>query len=177
MNKIFEKLTNQLTETIESSISLSLHNKNQEVEVIHLIWALLTNTNSILNQLLNKMNIDKSAIELEAKSYASKLPQSSSVSKDNIKIGKEVVLSLQNSEGLMTSMGDQFVAVDTWIIANLKHKVFKEVLGKYISLTEIKKTLEVMRGGLKVESQSSDDTFEALEKYGINLNQKSMGGE
>ncbi len=177
MNKIFEKLTNQLTETIESSISLSLHNKNQEVEVIHLIWALLTNTNSILNQLLNKMNIDKSAIELEAKSYASKLPQSSSVSKDNIKIGKEVVLSLQNSEGLMTSMGDQFVAVDTWITANLKHKVFKEVLGKYISLTEIKKTLEVMRGGIKVESQSSDDNFEALEKYGINLNQKSLDGE
>ena len=79
MNKILEKLTNQLTETLESSISLALHNKNQEVEVIHLIWALLTNTNSVLNQLLNKMNIDKSAIELEAKSYASKLPAVSSV--------------------------------------------------------------------------------------------------
>jgi len=177
MNKIFEILTNQLTQTIESSISLSLHNKNQEVEMVHLVWALLTNTNSILNQLLNKMNIDKTAIELEIKSYASKLPQSSSVTKDNIKIGKDVVMSLQNSEGLMTSIGDQFVAVDTWIIANLKHKVFKEVMGKYISLGEIKKTLEAMRGGIKVESQSSDDNFEALEKYGINLNQKSLDGE
>lgn len=54
MNTIFEKLTNQLNETIESSVSLALHNKNQEVEFVHIIWALLTNTNSLLNQVFNK---------------------------------------------------------------------------------------------------------------------------
>ena len=127
--------------------------------------------------ILNKMNIDKHAIELEAKSYASKLPQVSSVTKENIKIGKDAVLSLQSAQGLMTSTGDQFIAIDTWIVANLKHKVFKEVLGKYVDLTEVKKTLEAMRGGSKVESQSADDNFEALEKYGINLNQKALDGE
>ena len=66
-NNIFEKMTNQLAETIDSSVALALHNKNQEVEVIHLLWALLTNTNSVLNQLLNKMNVNKAAIELKAK--------------------------------------------------------------------------------------------------------------
>ena len=177
MNKIFEILTNQLTQTIESSVSLALHNKNQEVEVVHVVWALLTNTNSVLNQLLNKMNIDKSAIELEAKSYASKLSSVSSVTKDNIKLGKDVVASLENAQGLMASLGDQFIAIDTWIIANLNHKVFKDVLGKYVELSEVKKTLEAMRGGAKVESQSADDNFDALDKYGINLNQKSIDGE
>ena len=68
MKKLFEKFTNQLSETIDSSLALALHNKNQEVEVIHVLWALLTNTNSVLNQLLNKMNIDKVSLELEAKS-------------------------------------------------------------------------------------------------------------
>jgi len=177
MNEIFEKLTNQLTQTLESSVSLSLHNKNQEVEVVHMIWALLTNTNSVLNQLLNKMNQDKSAILLEAKSFASKLPQVSSVTKDNIKIGKDVVMSLQKAQGLMTNDGDQYVAIDTWLTANIKHKAIKEVLGKYINLSEMKKTLEVMRGGAKVESQSADDNFDALDKYGINLNQKALDGE
>ena len=47
---IFEKMTNQLRETIDSSVALALHNKNQEVQIVHLIWALLTNTNSVLNQ-------------------------------------------------------------------------------------------------------------------------------
>ena len=51
-NNIFEKLTNQLSQTLDSSVSLALHNKNSEVENIHILWAILTNTNSILNQVL-----------------------------------------------------------------------------------------------------------------------------
>ena len=72
-NKIFERLTNQMQETIESGLSLALHNKNQEVEIVHIIWALLTNSSSVLNQLFNKLSIDKAAIELEVKSVANKL--------------------------------------------------------------------------------------------------------
>jgi len=176
-NNIFEKLTNQMSETIESGLSLALHNKNSEVEVIHLLWGLLTNTNSVLNQLLNKMNLDKTAIELEAKSIANKLPTSSTVSKENIKISKNVVDSLNNASGLMASMGDSFLAVDTWIIANLRTKVFKDVLGKYVDLSEVKKELEIIRGGAKVDSQTADDNLEALEKYGIDLNKQALDGK
>ena len=51
-NVIFEKLTNQMNETIESGLSLALHNKNQEVEIVHILWGLLTNTSSVLNAIL-----------------------------------------------------------------------------------------------------------------------------
>ena len=176
-NKLFEKLTNQMSETIESGLSLALHNKNQEVEVIHILWGLLTNTSSVLNQLLNKLNTDKSAIELEAKSYANKLSSVSSVTKENIVISRNVVQSLESASGLMNSQGDQFLAVDTWIIANLSHKVFKEVLGKYLDLNEVKKELEAIRGGATVESQSGDDNLEALKKYGIDLNKQALDGK
>ena len=67
---IFEKLTHNMTESIESAVSLALHNKNQEVELIHFLWALLTNSNSVLNQMLNKLSIDKTAIELDTRSIA-----------------------------------------------------------------------------------------------------------
>lgn len=176
MNKIFEKLTNQLTETIDSSVALALHNKNQEVEVIHLLWALLTNTNSVLNQLLNKMNVNKVAIELEAKSYASKLPSVSSVTKENIKLSRNLLASLQNAEGLMASFGDKFIAVDTWLISNLDSSVIKEVLGKYVDLKEAKKELEAMRAGKTIDSNSGDENLEALNKYGIDLNKKAIDG-
>ena len=139
MEKIFEKLTNQLTETIDSGVALALHNKNQEVEVIHLIWALLTNTNSVLNQLLNKMNVNKAAVELEAKSHAQKLSSVSSVTKENIKLSRNILSSLQKAEGLMTSFGDKFIAVDTWLISNFDSQIIKDVLGKYIDLREAKK--------------------------------------
>jgi len=176
-NKIFEKLTNQMSETIESSLSLALHNKNQEVEVVHILWGLLTNTSSLLNQLLNKLNIDKTAIELEVKSQASKLPTVSLVNKENIKISRNVVNSLENALGLMSSTGDNFLAVDTWIIANLKHEVFQNILGKYVDLSEIAKELESIRGGTTVDSKSSDDNLDALKKYGIDLNALAREGK
>ena len=176
-NNIFEKMTNQLTETIDSSVALAMHNKNQEVEMIHLLWALLTNTNSVLNQLLNKMNVNKAAIELEAKSYASKLPSVSSVTKENIKLSRNLLASLQKAEGLMTSFGDKFIAVDTLLIANFDSQVLKDVLGKYIDLREAKKELEAMRAGNKIDSASGDENLEALGKYGIDLNKKAIDGE
>lgn len=176
-NNIFEKMTNQLAETIDSSVALALHNKNQEVEVIHLLWALLTNTNSVLNQLLNKMNVNKAAIELEAKSNASKLPSVSSVTKENIKLSRNLLSSLQKAEGQMTSNGDKFIAIDTWLVSNFDNQTVKDVLGKYIDLKEAKKELEAMRGRKTIDSNSGDDNLEALSKYGIDLNKKAIDGE
>jgi ATP-dependent Clp protease ATP-binding subunit ClpB len=176
-NNIFEKMTNQLTETIDSSVALAMHNKNQEVEMIHLLWALLTNTNSVLNQLLNKMNVNKAAIELEAKSYANKLPSVSNVTKENIKLSRNLLAALQKAEGLMTSFGDKFIAVDTLLIANFDSQVLKDVLGKYVDLKEAKKELEAMRAGNTIDSASGDENLEALAKYGIDLNKKAIDGE
>ena len=176
MNNIFEKLTNQLRETLDSSVALALHNKNQEVEVIHMFWALITNTSSVLNQLLNKMNIDKTAIELETKSNASKLVSVSSLTKENIKLSKNLMHSFEKAQGLMSSMGDSFIAIDTWILANLDDKKIKEVFGKYVSLLDAKKELQALRGETKIDSASSDDTLDALNKYGINLNDKARDG-
>ncbi|RXJ75597.1 ATP-dependent chaperone ClpB [Arcobacter sp. F155] len=177
MKQIFEKLTNQMAETVDSSVSLALHNKNQEVEVIHFLWALLTNTNSVLNQLLNKMNVDKVAIELEAKSYAAKLTSVSSISKENIKLSRSFASSLESAQGQAIKQGDKFIAIDTWLVANFATKELKEVLGKYIDLREAAKELEAMRAGATVDSASSDENFDALEKYGINLNKKAIDGE
>lgn len=174
---IFEKMTNQMRETIDSSVALALHNKNQEVEIVHLLWALLTNTNSVLNQLLNKMNVNKAAVELEAKSNAQKLPSVSSVTKENIKISRNLLASLQKAEGLMASNGDKFLAIDTWLVSNFDSQVIKDILGKYIDLREAKKELEAMRAGKTIESNSADDNLEALSKYGIDLNKKAIDGE
>ncbi|BCD62330.1 ATP-dependent Clp protease ATP-binding subunit ClpB [Nitratiruptor sp. YY08-26] len=177
MSNIFEKLTHKMTETLDSAVSLALHNKNPEVDVAHMLWALLTDTSSILNQALNKMGVDKAAIELEAKSAADRLPKVSSITKENIKISRNLAESLQKAEGLMVRNGDQYLAVDTWIEANMDNPVFKKVLGKYVDLFELKKTLEAMRGGKKIESQTAEETLEALEKYGIDLTKKAAEGE
>ncbi len=177
MNNLFEKLTNAMTEAIESGISLALHSQNQEVEPLHVLWGQLTNSSSLLNQALNKMSVDKSAIELEVKSAVGRFPKVSSVTKENIKIGRNLASSLQKAEGVMVKMGDQFLSLDTWIIANLDNPQLKEPLSKFLDLSEFKKTFEAIRGGRKIDSKSAEEKLESLEKYGIDLTQKARDGE
>jgi len=176
MSNIFEKLTHNMTEAIESSVSLALHNKNQEVELIHFLWALLTNSNSILNQMFNKMNVDKTAIELDVRSLAEKLAKSSTVSKENIKLSNNFVRTLEAGAGLMTKNGDSYLAVDTYLLANLKAEPLSNVLSKYIDMSELAKNIEASRGGAKIDSQSSDETLESLEKFGIDLTTEAAEG-
>jgi len=92
MQNIFEKLTNAMTEAVESGISLALHSQNQEVEPLHILWGQVTNTASLLNQALNKMNIDKVALELELKSKVGQFSKVSSVTKENITRYREILL-------------------------------------------------------------------------------------
>jgi len=175
MDRIFEKLTNQMMEALESGLSLALHNKNPEVHPLHILWGLVTNTNTVLNQALNKMGVDKVAIELELKSAVDRLPKVDNITKESIKIGRDLIQSLEKAEGLATKLGDQYVAVDTWLVANLD--AFKDTLGKFVDLFELKKTLESIRGDKKIESKSADETLDALNKYGIDLTAKAREGK
>ncbi len=175
MEKLFEKLTNQMMESIESGLSLALHNKNPEVHPLHVVWGLITNTNTVLNQAFNKMGVDKTAIELELKSAVDRLPKVDNITKESIRIGRELIESLQKAEALATKMGDKFVAVDTWLIANLDS--FKDVIGKFVDLMELKKTLEAIRGDAKIESKTADENLDSLNKYGIDLTEKARKGE
>ncbi len=177
MQNIFEKLTHQMTEMIESSISLALHSKNSEVEPIHFLWALLANSNSPLNQMLTKMNVDKTAIELDVKSAASKLPTSSSVTKESIRLSRNFTHSLEVSSGEMAKNGDSFLAVDTYVVANLNNDPFKSIVGKYVDLRELAKTFEASRAGQKIESQTADENLESLSKYGIDLTKMAVEGK
>ena len=173
---IFEKLTHQMTETIDSSLALALHNKNPEVEVLHFMWALLTNSNSILHQVFNKMGVDKSAIELELKSQVNKLATASNITKDSIKISQNLMRSLETAEGLMTQNGDTFIAVDVWLMSNIKMEPLKSLLSKYLDINEINKSLESIRAGATIDSATGEDNLEALNKYGIDLTQKASEG-
>lgn len=174
---LFEKLTHQMTDAIEAGLSLALHSKNQEVEPLHIIWGLVTNTESVLNQALNRASADKAALELELKSLVDKFPKVSTVSKENIKISKNLYRTLEAAEGLAVKNGDSFIAVDSWIIANINEPFFKESVGKYIDLMELKKNLEAARAGRKIDSQSADEKLESLSKYGIDLTQRAAEGK
>lgn len=177
MANIFDELTSMSQDLIDSAISLAIGNKNPQVVPLHMLWALSADSNSILNQILNRANVSKEALVLDIKSSANNLPQSSNVSKNNIKISNELVDSFERARALMISLGDKFIAVDSWIIANLDSEPIKGILSKYIDLLEIKKELEAMRGGKSIDTQTADENLDSLSKFGIDLTKKASSGE
>ncbi|EOB1145822.1 ATP-dependent Clp protease ATP-binding subunit [Campylobacter upsaliensis] len=177
MANLQDFLTDSMLSNVESAVSLAIHSKNSEVVPLHLLWALAVDSTSLLSQLCNKLNISKEALELELKSQIKALPTSSNVSRDNIRISNELLNSLENAKGLMSANGDSYLSVDTYLIAESKRSPIKELLAKFIDLNELKKELELLRAGRKIESKTSEDTMDSLNKFGIDLTQKAKQNE
>ena len=177
MANLQDFLTDSMLSNVESAVSLAIHSKNSEVVPLHLLWALALDSTSLLSQICNKLNISKEALELELKSQIKALPTSSNVSRDNIRISNELLNSLENAKGLMSANGDSYLSVDTYLIAESKRSPIKELLAKFIDLNELKKELELLRAGRKIESKTSEDTMDALNKFGIDLTQKAKQNE
>lgn len=177
MANIQDFLTDSMLSNVESAASLAIHSKNSEVTPLHLFWALSVDSASLLNQIFNKMSVSKEAVELDIKSQIAKLTTSSNVSRENVRFGAEFINSLEEAKGLMNSMGDSYLAVDTWLMSASQKGVIKEILSKFVDLLEFKKELQSLRAGRKIDSKTSDETLDSLNKFGIDLTAKASEGK
>lgn len=170
-------LTDSMLSSVESAASLAIHSKNSEITPLHLFWALSVDSTSLLNQIFNKMNISKEAVELEIKSKIAKLPTSSNVSHESVRLGSDFINSLESAKGLMSANGDSFLAVDTWLLSASTQVPIKDILAKFLDLSEFKKEIESLRAGRKIESKTGDETLDSLKKFGIDLSAKASEGK
>ncbi len=177
MANIQEFLTDNMLSNLESAASLAIHSKNNEVVPLHLLWALIVDSSSILNQICNKFNISKEALELEIKSKISNLATSSNANRENMRFSNEFINSLESAKGLMSANGDNYLSVDTWLISESEKNPIREILAKFIDIKEFQKELQNLRAGRKIESKTSDETLDSLNKFGIDLTAKASEGK
>lgn len=177
MANLQDFLTDSMLSNVESAASLAIHSKNSEITSLHLFWALSVDSASLLNQIFNKMNISKEAVELEIKSKIAKLPTSSNVSRESVRFGSDFINSLESAKGLMSANGDSFLAVDTWLLSASTQAPIKDILAKFLDLNEFKKEIESLRAGRKIESKTGDETLDSLKKFGIDLSAKASEGK
>lgn len=177
MANLQDFLTDSMLSNVESAASLAIHSKNSEITPLHLFWALSVDSASLLNQIFNKMGISKEAVELEIKSKIAKLPTSSNVSRESVRFGSDFINSLESAKGLMSANGDSFLAVDTWLLSASTQAPIKDILAKFLDLSEFKKEIESLRAGRKIESKTGDETLDSLKKFGIDLSAKASEGK
>lgn len=177
MANILEILTNQTRSMLDNSASLAISSKHAQITSLHFLWAIVSDSSSVLNQIFNKFDVSKEAILLDIKSQIANMPTNSNVDKNNMQISQELLSSLEKARALMLELNDNYIALDTWIISNLDSEPLNSTLKKYIDLSELKKELQALRAGAKITSQSGDETLDSLNKFGVDLCKKALDGE
>ena len=173
----YKKFTQKSLEAINDANSIAIKNSNPEVNEIHLNYASIENSDSIVAQVIKTMDVDFNAYRNEIRDLVERLPQASGGS--DIYPTQTFTRILLKSEDEAKDMGDSFVSLEHIFLALLNEKTKVSDINKRYGLTykTFKNSIEKVRKGQKVTSDNPEETNNPLEKFGRDLTQEAREGK
>lgn len=169
-----QKLTQKSLEAIQSAQSLAIEYQNPQIELSHLFYALIAEDSSLTAQLLVKMGKDAQSIRSEVMQAVESLPKVSGQGResDKIYVSQDVDKALVEAEHKAQRMKDEYVSVEHIALAIIEKPdaALKEILKRHnIDKNNFMSVLASVRGNTRVTSDSPEDTYDVLKKYGSDL--------
>ena len=170
--------TNQYTqktlEALQSAQTIAAAHQNQQIEQAHLLLALLQQDGGLIPQLLKKMGVSVESLTAAAQAAVEKLPGVSGSGRDADKfyISRGMDSLMAEAERTAQGMRDEYVSVEHLFLAMLDtaDETVAPLFADYrIRKEDCLKTLQSIRGSSRVTTDSPEDTYEALQKYGTDL--------
>ena len=172
------KFTQKSVEAIQNAQNSAIKLGNPEVTDIHLAYALLSDSDSIVAKTIQKIGADYNGVVSAFNKKIDSLPKNDSQS--SVYPSTVFQRILLKSEDEAKSMGDSFVSVEHIFLSilNEKNSVSAGLLkGFNINSTNFKTNLKALRGNQKVDSDNPEDTTDVLAKYGRNLTDLAKEGK
>ena len=158
-------------EVLRKSQEFALSLNQQQIDVFHLLYALVSQEGSIVPTVLAKISVDIEKIKNEARQEASKYPQSGGGVLGQIFISPILAQILEQAEKEMAHIGDDFVSTEHLLLAilafNSSAKKILETNG--INYDAVLQMLSELRGSQRVDSPEPEGKFQVIDKYTINL--------
>lgn len=172
----FNNFTIKSQEAVQQAVQLVTQNGQQAIEAVHLLNAVIMTGESITNFLFQKLGVNQQNVMKVVDAQIASLPK---VSGGEPYLSGEANAILQKAIDYSSKMGDQYVSLEPIILALFTEKSTASQILKDAGVTEneLRKAIEELRKGNKVTSQSAEDTYEALSKYAINLNERARSGK
>lgn len=169
-----QKMTQKTLETIQLAHTTAVERGNQQIEQLHLLYALLTQQDSLNAQLLKKMGIEPAAFSRSVEQELGKIPSVSGPGREEgkIYISQETDQALARAEKTADAMKDEYVSVEHLMLGLMEeaNTALKQLFNLFhIQKNDFLKALQQVRGNTRVTSDSPEDTYEALKKYGHDL--------
>ncbi|MBP3409164.1 MAG: ATP-dependent chaperone ClpB [Bacteroidaceae bacterium] len=172
----FNKFTIKAQEAIQEAVNLANSNGQQVIEPIHLMGGVLKSGEQILSFLLQKTGASIKKIEQETNAAMRNLPK---VSGGEPYLSRQTNQVLTKAEEIAQKNGDEFVSIEPLLMALLAEKSTAADILKNngVSMSELEKAVNELRKGEKVTSQSAEESYQALSKYAVNLNDAAKSGK
>ena len=162
----FNNFTIKAQEAVQEAVNLVQSRGQQAIEPVHLLASILKVGENIVNFIFQKLGMNPQQVAQVLDRQIDSLPKVSGAEPYLSRESNEV---LQKAIGYSKQMGDEFVSLEPMLLAILTVKSTASTILKDAGMTEdeLRKAIEELRKGDKVTSQSSEDTYQALEKYAI----------
>ena len=169
-----QKFTQKSLETIQQAQNLAVENQNSQIEQEHLLLALLSQDESLIKELFEKMEVKAEDFQTEVANAVKSAPKMVGGARraDSIYVAQDVDLVLTQSEKIAQNMKDEYISVEHIMLAifDEANSNIKQLFRKYnISKDSFLKALSSVRGNTRVTSDNPESTYEALKKYGQDL--------
>ena len=172
----FDNFTIKSQEVVQQAVQTAQQNGNQAIEPEHLLKALLDKGESVVKFVFQKLGVNQQLVAMQLDKALSALPKVS---------GGEPYLSRESNDVLLKAidcakrLGDEYVTLEAILIALLMVNTKVSTILKDNGVTEqdLEAAVKELRKGEKATSQSAEDSYNALSKYAINLNERARSGK
>ncbi len=169
-----ERMTLRVQNALNEANLIAVKNSNQQMDVIHLFLSLVEQQDGLIPNIFTKMGVQVKALENTINKAISALPKVTSNTETNVYITNKIQQVLIKSDEISKKFEDSYISVEHLMLAIMevdKNGTVGEILRSY-GITEDKfmEVLKQVRGSQRVDTQDPEGTYDALAKYGTNLN-------
>ena len=168
-----QKFTQKSIEAIQKAQNLAIEHENSQIDQEHLLYALLIGDNSLIKELLKKMNVSdefEKAIKREIENKPSM--HSNARQMDQVYISRDTDEALTDAQNTAEKMKDEYVSVEHIMLGLIDkaNSKLKELFRTFnINKNNFLKVLSEVRGNTRVTTDNPEETYDALKKYGTDL--------
>ena len=172
----FQNFTIKSQEVVQKAVQIAQSNQNQVLEPVHLLKAVMSDDDSVVKFVFQKLDVAATMIERSLDEQLSRLPKVSGgepyLSSDSNKV-------FEKANAFATENGDQYVTVEAILVGLLSVNSPASKILKDAGATEddLKMVINELRQGRKATGQSAEEQYNALKKYAINLCERAQQGK
>ncbi|MDE7495926.1 MAG: ATP-dependent Clp protease ATP-binding subunit, partial [Muribaculaceae bacterium] len=172
----FNNFTIKSQEVVQKAIDLTRSAGQQMIEPVHILKAIFSESETIVNFIFQKLGANVQTTLAAVDRDIASLPK---VSGGDVTLSRESNEALQKAVDFSKNMGDEYVSVEAMLMGILKTRCKASQILKDAGITEdgLKAAINELRKGNKVTAQSAEESYQALSKYAINLNDRARSGK